>query len=66
MAASQEKILNSLCICGHLQTHHLGLPIAEPPCALVDPHAGSCTRCSCDRFTWKSFVHPGEPNHATR
>lgn len=42
-----EDVRDELCVCKHLKSEH-GNTIARGH--------GSCTKCECGKFTWKSFV----------
>ena len=49
---ARKKLLDSIedemCTCGHLKSLHTGLNGR-----VID---GACTLCSCERFTWHSWV----------
>ena len=45
----QNKIIGSICRCGHLQEEHEDSNVAIGH--------GECTICNCERFTWSKFLY---------
>ena len=54
MAESFDTIIGELCDCGHEKADH------KNALGGYAPGHGSCNKCSCDKFTWASFIFEGE------
>ena len=51
-----EKIVDELCICGHLMSVH---DAADHGVCAVSGH-GACKCCECSKFTWARFITQDE------
>lgn len=46
------EIVDEKCRCGHLRSEHISEHIEDS----LARGLGSCTKCGCLRFTWKSNI----------
>lgn len=45
---SEGRVIDEICRCSHSMRYH------------VRGGHGACTKCKCERYTWKSFVFAKE------
>lgn len=53
----KPKIVGELCKCGHKKSEHSHVEVEE---MLIAKGHGSCSKCDCQKFTWKRFIYSDE------